>query len=56
MVAANLTSLISTLITGLHILHYNGVLDAYGHMSVSLLILLLLNSIQPDQIRHALQL
>jgi len=34
MVAANLTELFSTLITGLHILHYNGVLDAYGHMSV----------------------
>lgn len=34
MVAANLTSLFNTLITGLHILHYNGVLDAYGHLSV----------------------
>jgi ribulose-5-phosphate 4-epimerase/fuculose-1-phosphate aldolase len=34
MVAANLTAVFNTLITGLHILHYNGVLDAYGHMSV----------------------
>ncbi|KAG9819850.1 hypothetical protein KCU68_g17613, partial [Aureobasidium melanogenum] len=34
MVAANLTTVFNTLITGLHILHYNGVLDAYGHMSV----------------------
>ncbi|CAD0083059.1 unnamed protein product [Aureobasidium vineae] len=34
MVAANLTTLFNTLITGLHILDYNGVLDAYGHMSV----------------------
>lgn len=34
MVAANITQLFSSLITGLHILHYNGVLDAYGHMSV----------------------
>ncbi|KAG9956464.1 hypothetical protein KCU98_g17418, partial [Aureobasidium melanogenum] len=34
MVVANLTTVFNTLITGLHILHYNGVLDAYGHMSV----------------------
>jgi len=34
MVAANLTTVFNTLITGLHILHYNGVLDAYGHVSV----------------------
>ena len=34
MVAANLTAVFNTLITGLHILHYNGVLDAYGHVSV----------------------
>jgi len=34
MVAANLTTVFNTLITGLHILHFNGVLDAYGHMSV----------------------
>ncbi|KAH0282225.1 arad-like aldolase/epimerase, partial [Aureobasidium sp. EXF-3399] len=34
MVAANLTVVFNTLITGLHILHYNGVLDAYGHVSV----------------------
>ncbi|KAI4729433.1 arad-like aldolase/epimerase [Aureobasidium sp. EXF-10728] len=34
MVAANLTTLFNTLITGLHILDYNGVLDAYGHISV----------------------
>ena len=31
---ANLTSILSTLITASHILHYNGVLDAYGHVSV----------------------
>lgn len=34
MVGANLTTLFSTLITASHILHYNGVLDAYGHLSV----------------------
>src|SRR4051794_35829834 len=34
MMAANLTQLFSTLITASHILHYNGVLDAYGHLSV----------------------
>lgn len=34
MAAANLTQLFSTFITALHILHYNGVLDAYGHLSV----------------------
>ncbi|KAI1145836.1 class II aldolase and Adducin N-terminal domain-containing protein [Nemania diffusa] len=32
--AANLTQLLGSFITGLHILHYNGVLDAYGHMSL----------------------
>ena len=31
---ANLTSMLSTLITASHILHYNGVLDAYGHVSM----------------------
>ncbi|KAI1129499.1 class II aldolase and Adducin N-terminal domain-containing protein [Nemania abortiva] len=31
---ANLTQLLGSFITGLHILHYNGVLDAYGHMSM----------------------
>ncbi|KAH9907793.1 class II aldolase and Adducin N-terminal domain-containing protein [Xylariomycetidae sp. FL2044] len=31
---ANITQLLGTFITGLHILHYNGVLDAYGHMAV----------------------
>lgn len=34
MVAANLTVLFNTLITASHILHFNGVLDAYGHLSV----------------------
>ncbi|TIA85183.1 arad-like aldolase/epimerase [Aureobasidium pullulans] len=34
MIATNLTTVFNTLITGLHILHYNGVLDAYGHISV----------------------
>jgi ribulose-5-phosphate 4-epimerase/fuculose-1-phosphate aldolase len=33
--ATNLTqSLLGTFITALHILHFNGVLDAYGHLSV----------------------
>ncbi|KAI0095557.1 class II aldolase and Adducin N-terminal domain-containing protein [Nemania sp. FL0031] len=31
---AALMKLLESFITGLHILHYNGVLDAYGHMSV----------------------
>ena len=31
---SNLTALLSTLITASHILHYNGVLDAYGHVSL----------------------
>ena len=31
---SNLTSLLSTLITASHILHYNNVLDAYGHVSL----------------------
>lgn len=30
----NLTHLLSTLITANHILHYNSILDAYGHLSV----------------------
>lgn len=34
MVAANLTQLFGTLITASHILHFHGVLDAYGHLSV----------------------
>ena len=34
MAVSNLTSLLSSLITANHILHYNGVLDAYGHISV----------------------
>jgi len=34
MAATNLTLLFQTLITASHILHYNGVLDAYGHVSV----------------------
>lgn len=34
MVAANSTTIFNTLITASHILHYNGVLDAYGHVSV----------------------
>ena len=31
---SNLTTLLSTLITASHVLHYNNVLDAYGHVSV----------------------
>ena len=34
MASTNLTLLLSTLITANHILHYHGVLDAYGHISV----------------------
>ena len=34
MVAANLTQLLGTFITASHILHYNGLFDAYGHLSV----------------------
>ena len=34
MVSANATSILSTLITANHILHYHSVLDAYGHISV----------------------
>ncbi|KAH8799056.1 class II aldolase and Adducin N-terminal domain-containing protein [Xylogone sp. PMI_703] len=34
MVAANLSQLFGTFINALHILHYNSVLDAYGHLSV----------------------
>jgi ribulose-5-phosphate 4-epimerase/fuculose-1-phosphate aldolase len=34
MVSANITSILSTLITANHILHYHSVLDAYGHVSV----------------------
>ncbi|KAI8956260.1 major facilitator superfamily domain-containing protein [Xylaria longipes] len=34
MVSANLTQLFGTFINALHILHNNGVLDAYGHLSV----------------------
>ncbi|KAI0457523.1 class II aldolase and Adducin N-terminal domain-containing protein [Xylaria acuta] len=34
MVSANLTQLFATFINALHILHHNGVLDAYGHLSV----------------------
>ncbi len=34
MVAANLTQLFGALITASHILHFHGVLDAYGHLSV----------------------
>jgi ribulose-5-phosphate 4-epimerase/fuculose-1-phosphate aldolase len=34
MVSTNITSSLSTLITANHILHYHGVLDAYGHISV----------------------
>jgi ribulose-5-phosphate 4-epimerase/fuculose-1-phosphate aldolase len=30
----NLTQVLGTFITALHILHFNGVLDAYGHLSV----------------------
>lgn len=32
--SANLTQLFRTYITALHILHYHGVLDAYGHVGV----------------------
>lgn len=34
MVSANLTQLFTTFINALHILHNNGVLDAYGHLSL----------------------
>ena len=34
MVAVNITAVLSTLITGNHILDYNGVLDGLGHISV----------------------
>jgi ribulose-5-phosphate 4-epimerase/fuculose-1-phosphate aldolase len=34
MVSTNITSILSTLITANHILHYHSVLDAYGHVSV----------------------
>ncbi len=34
MVSLNATSILSTLITASHILHYHSVLDAYGHISV----------------------
>ncbi len=34
MVSANITSILSTLVTANHILHYHSVLDAYGHISV----------------------
>lgn len=32
--SANLTHFLSTYITAAHILHFNGILDAYGHVSV----------------------
>lgn len=34
MALANLTQLLSSLITANHVLHYHGILDAYGHISV----------------------
>lgn len=34
MVAANLTAVLSTLITANHILDYNSILDGFGHISV----------------------
>lgn len=34
MVSANITQLLATYINSLHILHYHGVLDGYGHLSV----------------------
>lgn len=34
MVAANITQLLATYITALHILHFHGILDGYGHMSL----------------------
>ncbi|KAF2190322.1 arad-like aldolase/epimerase [Zopfia rhizophila CBS 207.26] len=34
MALANITRLLSTLIAANHILHYHGILDAYGHISV----------------------
>ena len=34
MVSANITQLLATYINALHILHYHGVLDGYGHLSV----------------------
>ncbi|GAB1319791.1 Methylthioribulose-1-phosphate dehydratase [Madurella fahalii] len=34
MVAANITRLLATYITALHILHYHNILDGYGHMSL----------------------
>lgn len=30
----NITQLLATYITALHILHYHGILDSYGHMSL----------------------
>jgi ribulose-5-phosphate 4-epimerase/fuculose-1-phosphate aldolase len=34
MVSANITGLLATYIHALHILHFHGVLDGYGHLSV----------------------
>jgi ribulose-5-phosphate 4-epimerase/fuculose-1-phosphate aldolase len=34
MVSTNITALLATYINALHILHYHGVLDGYGHLSV----------------------
>lgn len=34
MALANITHLLSTLIAANHVLHYHGILDAYGHISV----------------------
>ncbi|KXX81623.1 Methylthioribulose-1-phosphate dehydratase [Madurella mycetomatis] len=34
MAAVNITQLLATYITALHILHYHGILDGYGHMSL----------------------
>ncbi|KAF1950774.1 arad-like aldolase/epimerase [Byssothecium circinans] len=34
MALANITQLLSTLIAANHVLHYHGILDAYGHLSV----------------------